>query len=182
MRDKSGIAQRLDALDARVAGWNARHGVAALRISLGVVFLWFGLLKVFPGVSPAEDLAGQTIQALTGGLVIPSVGVPVLGVWESLIGLGLISGKALRITLILLFVQMAGTITPLFLFPGDVFVRAPFVPTLVGQYIIKNVVLVSAAIVVGATVRGGKLRAETTSEFFMRLKDAGDRVIDESAG
>jgi hypothetical protein len=62
--------------------------------------------------------------------------------------------------LLLLFVQMLGTITPLFLFPSETFSQFPWAPTLEGQYIIKNVVIVAAAIVLGATVRGGELTAE----------------------
>jgi len=61
------------------------------------------------------------------------------------------------VVLLLLFVQMLGTLTPLVLFPGEVFARVPYAPTLEGQYIIKNAVLISAAIVLGATVRGGGL-------------------------
>jgi uncharacterized membrane protein YkgB len=157
--------QRLDQLDYRATAWMARHGVKFVRASLGIVFLWFGALKLFPGLSPAEAIAGRTILALTGGLVPPAVSMPVLGVWEALIGLGLLTGKALRLTLVLLFLQMTGTVTPIVLFPGEVFVQVPFVLTLLGQYIIKNIVLISAAIVVGATVRGGRLKAERTGEF-----------------
>ena len=76
------------------------------------------------------------------------------------IGLGLLFGIAMRATLLLLFVQMLGTITPIFLFPDLVFTRVPYAPTLEGQYIIKNMVLISAGIVIGATVRGGGLVAE----------------------
>lgn len=159
------LLDRLDGIDASVAAWLARHCITLLRCSLGIVFLWFGALKLFPGLSPAEGLAGQTILALTGGMVQPALSVPVLGVWESLIGLGLLTGKYLRATLVLLFAQMSGTVTPLALFPGDTFVQAPFVPTMEGQYIIKNLVLVSAAMVVGATVRGGRLKAEPTGEY-----------------
>jgi hypothetical protein len=84
----------------------------------------------------------------------------ILATWESLIGLALMFGVAIRATLLLLFVQMLGTLTPIVLFPHQVFTRVPYAPTLEGQYIIKNIVLVSAAIVVGATVRGGRLIAE----------------------
>jgi hypothetical protein len=83
----------------------------------------------------------------------------VLAAWEVLIGLGLLTGRLLRITLLLLFVQMAGTLLPLVFFPAETFKHFPYAPTLEGQYIIKNLVLVAAAIVVGATVRGGRLTA-----------------------
>jgi uncharacterized membrane protein YphA (DoxX/SURF4 family) len=138
----------------------ARHGIALLRVSLGVVFFWFGVLKFFPGLSPASELATRTIETLTFGQVPPAVAINVLAAWESAIGLGLIFGVALRATLLLLFVQMLGTITPIVLFPELVFTRTPYAPTLEGQYIIKNLVLISAGIVIGATVRGGKLVAD----------------------
>ena len=138
----------------------AKYGIPLLRISLGINFLWFGLLKFFPGLSPAQDLATNTIEQLTFGIVEPSVSIYLLATWETLIGLGLITGLFLRATLFLLFLQMLGTITPLILFPDQTFVRFPYAPTLEGQYIIKNMVLISAALVVGSTVRGGRIVAE----------------------
>jgi uncharacterized membrane protein YphA (DoxX/SURF4 family) len=135
----------------------ARRGVTLLRVSLGLVFLWFGVLKFFPGLSPSQDLAARTMQRLSFGLLSPEGAVMLLAIWESLIGLGLLTGVLLRGTLLLLWLQMLGTITPLVLFPGETFTRLPFVPSLEGQYIIKNIVLISAGIVIGATVRGGRL-------------------------
>jgi ABC-type uncharacterized transport system permease subunit len=81
------------------------------------------------------------------------VSLPLLAAWESAIGLGLLSGRLLRTTLLLLFVQMPGTLMPLLLFPEETFTRVPLAPTLEGQYIIKNLVLVGAALVIGSTVR-----------------------------
>ena len=150
----------LNRIDARITAWMAEHGIPLLRISLGVVFFWFGVLKFFPGLSPAAALATKTISVLTAGMVQPGTAMLVLATWESLIGLGLIFGVAMRATLLLLFVQMIGTILPIFFFPAEVFTRIPYAPTLEGQYIIKNIVLVSAAIVIGATVRGGRLVPE----------------------
>lgn len=154
------IEGRFDRLDRRITDWMAAHGVLLLRIALGIVFVWFGALKLIPGLSPAEDLAGRTIEALTFGIVPASVALPVLALWEVAIGIGLLVGRWMRVTLLLLFIQMAGTVTPLLLFPSETFVQVPFVPTLEGQYIIKNIVLVAAAIVLGATVRGGQLTPE----------------------
>lgn len=156
----NGLIERYDAVDARITNWMANHGLRLLRISLGVVFLWFGVLKFFPGLSPATDLAARTIYVLSFGAISPGVSVPLLAAWECLIGVGLILGIFMRATLFLLALQMAGTLTPLLLFPGEVFTRVPYAPTLEGQYIIKNAVLISAAIVLGATVRGGGLVAE----------------------
>ena len=150
----------LDRVEEKMTGWMARHGMALLRVSVGVVFLWFGALKFFPGLSPAEDLAGRTIGTLSFGLVPASVALPVLAVWECAIGLGLIAGRFVRASLILMFLQMSGTIMPLFFFPHETWVRFPFAATLEGQYIIKNVVLVSAGVVIYAALRHGEPAAE----------------------
>ncbi len=153
-------SDRFEAVDVRITGTLARLGIPVLRVGLGVVFLWFGVLKFFPDQSPAAELATRTIEELSFGIISPTVALPMLATWETLIGLGLITGRALRATLLLLIVQMAGTLTPLVLFPDEAFTSFPLVPTLEGQYIIKNVVIIGAAMVVGATVRGGRLVSE----------------------
>jgi uncharacterized membrane protein YphA (DoxX/SURF4 family) len=147
-------------LDRKITNFMAEYGILFLRISLGLVFFWFGFLKFFPGLSPAQDLATRTIEVLTFGIVTPDISIYILAVWETMIGLGLIFGVFLRATLLLLFVQMLGTITPLFLFPSESFLHFPYAPTLEGQYIIKNLVLISAGMVIGATVRGGEMVAD----------------------
>ncbi|MEQ9398415.1 MAG: DoxX family protein [Longimicrobiales bacterium] len=154
--------EQFDRMDRFLTGWMAEWGIPLLRVSLGVTFLWFGALKFFPGASPAERLAGDTIEVMTLGLLDPRLALTILAAWECLIGLGLVTGRFLRATLFLLFVQMPGTVMPLFFFPELTFQRIPFVLTIEGQYIVKNVVLVSAAFVVGATVRGGRLVGERT--------------------
>ena len=154
IRSRQSVYSRLD---KHITDWMARHGITLLRISLGVVFLWFGILKFFPGLSPAQSLAARTIEMLTFGMVRESVSIPVLALWECAIGIGLITNVFMRATLLLLFVQMMGTVTPIFLFPNEVFTVLPYAPTLEGQYIIKNIVLVSAGLVIGATVRGGRV-------------------------
>ncbi|GIK43172.1 MAG: hypothetical protein BroJett011_70050 [Chloroflexota bacterium] len=112
------LYQEFDRIDGRITDWMARFGVTLLRISLGVVFFWFGVLKFFPGLSPAQDLATRTMDLLTFGLLPATVSIPLLAGWECLIGLGLISGLFMRATLLLLFMQMLGTITPSFYFPA----------------------------------------------------------------
>jgi len=151
-------ASRLDLLDRTVSAYMARYGITLLRISVGVVFLWFGFLKFFPGLSPAEGLATKTMEVLSFGMVRPRVALIILAAWECAVGLGLILAIFLRTPLLLLWLQMAGTIAPMLLFPEEVFSHFPYAPTLEGQYIIKNLVLASAGVVVGATVRGGRLR------------------------
>ena len=147
-------------VDENIVDWMARYGIVLLRISTGLVFFWFGFLKFFPDLSPAEGLATSTIDLLTFGLIPANVSIIILAAWEVLIGLGLIFGKFLRTTLFLLFLQMLGTITPLFLFTGEVFTKIPYAPTLEGQYIIKNIVLISAGIVIYGTVRGEAVIAD----------------------
>lgn len=154
---------RITAVDRFITGWLGQHGVTLSRLSLGIIFLWFGALKFVPDWSPAADLASRTIQQVTFGLVRPAWGLLLLAIWETAIGVGLLTGKFLRLTLFLLAVQMAGTLLPLVLFPSETFLVFPLAPTLEGQYIIKNLVLVSAAAVVGATVRGKGLKPEAAT-------------------
>lgn len=151
------MERHLDRIDARITAWMACYGILLLRLALGLVFLWFGALKFVPAWSPAASLAARTIETLSDGAVSGPVGLFVLALWESVIGIGLLLRRFLRLTLAMLFVQMPGTMLPLVMFPEETFVDWPYLPTLEGQYIIKNLVLVSAAFVVGATVRGGRL-------------------------
>jgi uncharacterized membrane protein YkgB len=131
----------------------ARWGIPFLRLAMGVVFLWFGVLKLFPGVSPAEPLVTATVTILPAAIFMP-----ILAVWEMLIGLGFLMGKLLRTTILLLFLQMPGTMSPIFLLPERVFAKFPWALTIEGQYIFKNLVLISAAIVVGSTVRNRRFK------------------------
>lgn len=143
-------------VDRRVTHWLAEHGLTLLRVSIGLVFLWFGVLKFWPGLSPADQLATQTIDRLTFGIVQENLARVSLALLETTIGIGLITARFIRLTLLLLVGQMLGAATPLIIFP-DVTWSQFLVPTLEGQYILKNLVLVSAALTIGATVRGGGL-------------------------
>jgi uncharacterized membrane protein YphA (DoxX/SURF4 family) len=154
------VVTRFERFDVQITRWMASYGVESLRIGLGVVFFWFGVLKFIPGASPAQDLALRTIDILTFGLIPHQVSLWMLATWECVIGLGLIAGIFLRTTLLLLLLQMLGTFTPLVLFPVETFLRIPYAPTLEGQYIIKNIVLITAGLVIGATVRGGRVVAD----------------------
>jgi uncharacterized membrane protein YphA (DoxX/SURF4 family) len=154
------LRERLDRLDQRIVHLLARCSLPFLRFGMGTVFLWFGLLKFFPGLSPATELAARTIHAVSFGMIPREAGLVLLAMLETAIGLGFLTGSYMRLTLGLLLFQMAGTLTPLFLFPAEEFMRFPYAPTLEGQYIIKNVVLIGAGLVIGATVRGGQIVAE----------------------
>jgi uncharacterized membrane protein YkgB len=149
------LRKHFDTIDITITSWMARHGITLLRISIGVVFLWFGALKLAPGLSPAESLVRETITFFPMNIFLP-----LLAVWEMAIGLGFITGKFMRLTILLLFLQMPGTISPMFLRPDLVWTSFPLVLTLEGQYIVKNMVIISAALVVGATVRGGGLTSD----------------------
>lgn len=151
----------LNKADIAITRWMASNGLLLLRFSIGIIFFWFGILKYFEGLSPAEGLATKTISTITFGLVPDKIIIYGLATWEVLIGLGLIFKVFLRETLLLLYLQMIGTFFPLFLFPKEVFHIFPYSLTIEGQYIIKNIVLLSAGIVLGATVRGGRLDAGT---------------------
>jgi uncharacterized membrane protein YkgB len=136
-----------DRVDRSIAGWMERYGLVLLRLSLAVIFIWFGALKLFD-LSPAAELVRRTVYWIT-----PEVFVPVLGWWEILIGVFLLFRPTIRVAIALLFLQMPGTMLPLVLLPEVCFTRPPFGLTLEGQYIVKNLVLITAGIVVGGTVR-----------------------------
>ncbi|MBN2862339.1 MAG: DoxX family protein [Bacteroidales bacterium] len=144
-------------IDSALIGWMTKNGISLLRISIGLIFFWFGILKFFEGLSPAEDLATRTISAITFNLVPDKVIIYGLAAWEVLIGVGLIFNIFMRVTLFLLFLQMLGTFFPLFLFPGEIFHVFPVSLTLEGQYIIKNIVIISGGIVLGSTLRPARL-------------------------
>lgn len=153
--ESSSLHVWFERVDRTITGLMARYGITVMRIGLGIVFVWFGALKLVPGLSPAEDLVRNTVY-----FIDPDIFQPVLAVWEIVIGLGLLLGRFLRITILLLFAQMGGTALPLLLLPEVVWTVFPFGLTLEGQYIIKNLVIIGSALVIGGTVRGGQLVPE----------------------
>jgi uncharacterized membrane protein YkgB len=163
-RPLAAFSPAMERVDRQLTQWLAMHGIALLRVSVAIIYLWFGILKFFPGMSPAQDLAARTIGVLSFGLVHGDTAVLLLATLETTIGIGLLLGRHLRVVLPLMLAQMAGTVTPMLLFPAETFTQAPIAPTLEGQYIIKNLVLISAALVLGATVRGGHLVADAGEE------------------
>ena len=144
-----------DKMDTAITRWMARYGIVIMRLGLGVIFFWFGALKLVPGMSPADELVRNTVY-----FVDPDLFIPILAIWEMLIGLGLVFGKFMRLTLLLLFLQMPGTALPLLVLPDVVWTAFPYGLTLEGQYIVKNLALIGAALVLGGTVRGGRLDPE----------------------
>lgn len=139
--------RNFDRFDAALSAWMEKWGMRLLRYSLAVVFIWFGILKPI-GVSPASELVERTVYWFP-----PDIFIPILGWWEVLIGICMIWRPLIRVSIFLLLLQMPGTMLPLFLLPEVCFTHVPWGLTLEGQYIIKNLALVSAALVVGGTVR-----------------------------
>jgi uncharacterized membrane protein YphA (DoxX/SURF4 family) len=132
----------------------ARHSITALRISLGLVFLAFGLLKFIPGASPAEALAMRTIDTLTLGIVSGTTAVVITAVMETVIGLALITGVGLRVGLVLLAFALVPIMSPLVLFTGDLFPGG--YPSIEAQYVFKDIILAAACAVVAAKALGAR--------------------------
>ena len=137
-----------DELDLFITKFMSKWGITFLRYSLGVIYIWFGILKPF-GLSPAQELVENTVYWFDN----PKTFVPILGWWEVVIGLTMCIKPLIRVSIFLLFIQMPCTFLPLILLPEICFNNFPFGLTLEGQYIIKNLIIISAALVVGSTVR-----------------------------
>jgi uncharacterized membrane protein YkgB len=136
-------------LDDRMVRFMSRYGIELVRVALAVVFIWFGALKV-AGESPVEELIARTVY----WIVPPEQFVPFLGAWEIIVGLGLLFRVALRLTLLLFWIQMAGTFLVL-VFRPDIAFRwgNPLLLTTEGEFVIKNLVLIAAGLAVGSTVK-----------------------------
>ena len=123
------------------------YGVLFLRYSIGLIFIWFGLLKPL-GMSPAQELVTNTVYWFDDKIAF----VKFLGWWEVAIGLTMCFKPLIRISIFLLFIQMPGTFLPLILLPEVCFTDFPFGLTLEGQYIFKNLLIISSALVIGGTL------------------------------
>ena len=146
---------------APVITWCDRHSITILRVSLGLIFLGFGVLKFFPGASPAEALVMRTVDTLTLGVLSGRNAVLLTAILECFIGITLVTGRFLRTALLVLGVSLAGIMAPLVLFFDDLF---PGAPTLEAQYVLKDFVLAAAGLVIaGRTFHTDQLRATTTA-------------------
>lgn len=137
--------------DARISSFMRRHGVGALRYSLAIIFIWFGALKPL-GLSPAEPLVLQTVDWMP--LFEARTWLSIIGLWEIVIGLLFLFRSTLRYAIALLAMQMVGTFMPLIILPSVTFQegRIPYGLTMEGQYIVKNILICSATMVIGGTV------------------------------
>jgi len=152
-----------DRADRALQRWLIRHSIRFLRIALGAVFLGFGVLKFFPNLSPAQSLAERTLHRLTFGLAPMHVGVVLIALLECVIGLMFITDTFLRVGVWLLCLEMIGVLSPLILFPGELFSGPHHAPSLEGQYVIKDVILIGAGLVIAATLNGGRLATSRKS-------------------
>jgi putative oxidoreductase len=144
------IRRPIDRVDKAVSGFMELHGVTVLRVAVAIVFIWFGVLKVIDR-SPVEDLVKDTIYFLPEDTFFI-----VIGVWEIIIGVGLLVPVLLRLTLALFWLQMAGTFLSLIVLPDRAFQDGnPLLLDVTGEFIVKNLVLIAAGLVIGSTVRRG---------------------------
>jgi len=142
---KDTVSKQARRFDKFFIDFSTKFGVPFLRFAIGIVFVWFGVLKTIGELSPAYDLVAATVYWLT-----PEIIVPLLGLWEVGIGVCFLIAPLTRLGLILLALQMPGTFLPLVLLPEVCFTVFPFGLTLEGQYIVKNLVIIGSALVIGA--------------------------------
>lgn len=147
-RLRRAVWARVDRVDAVVLPFLRRLAVPLLRVSLGAVFVWFGMLKILDE-SPVSDLVANTVY-----WVDPDWFVPALGAFEVTVGVLLLVGRLLRLTVLLFVAQMVGTFLTFFVLPDVTFRDGnPLLLTVEGEFVAKNLVLLSAGLVVGTTVR-----------------------------
>jgi putative oxidoreductase len=144
----------LQKLDVAIHRFLVDHSIQLLRVVVGLVFLGFGVLKYFPDVSPAEELTIKTTDALSFELVPGHIAIVIIASLECIIGLLLICGRGLRVAIYLLAGQLIGILAPLVLFTGRLFDGPHHAPTLEGQYVIKDLILVASGFVVASTLPG----------------------------
>ena len=124
---------------------------------MGVIFVFFGALKLFPGASPAESLVMEAIQTMTFGLVPGRAGVAFTGLIEVALGLLLVTGRLRRLTIYVLGLELVGILAPLAVLPTRLFEGV--MPTIEGQYVLKDIIVFASGMVLAATIRGGRLVA-----------------------
>ena len=145
MAGRDDARSKLQRFDRAATGVARRLGVTALRIALGIVFIWFGALKV-ADASPVAGLVGDMVPFLDD-----RAAVVLMGVLEIAVGIGLITGWMIRLTLGLFFAQMLGTFLVLVAEPDLSFEGGnPLRLSVLGEFVVKNLVLLTAGLVVAA--------------------------------
>ncbi len=146
------IYSLLQDIDLKSIQFMRKYGDECARIAFFIVFFWFGILKVF-SLSPAQPLVSELFNVTFLSNLMPSSTFLILfGLFEVIIGFMALVPKLERITFIAMGFHLITTALPLFILP-EITWAAPFVPTLTGQYIIKNVVLFSLGMMLFARVK-----------------------------
>ncbi|MBV9690114.1 MAG: DoxX family protein [Ktedonobacteraceae bacterium] len=158
------LYNKFDKVDESINRWLVRYSVILLRISMGAVFFGFGVLKFFPNVSPAQSIATQTLNLISFGLLPATISRVFVASLECAIGLCFLTGKFLRMAVWLLLFELIGILSPLVLLPGELFTGPFHAPNLLGQYVLKDVILAGAGLVIAANLRRSPLSTEQKVE------------------
>ena len=168
----------LTRIDTAAHRFLVHRSLLLLRWAVGVIFAFFGALKLFPGASPAESLVMEAIQTMTFDLVPGRVGVASTGAIEVALGVLLLTGRLRRLTIYVLGLELIGILAPLVVLPSRLFDGV--MPSLEGQYVLKDIILFAAGMVLAATIRGGRLVAGPgTAEPTKQQGDSGAVSADE---
>jgi putative oxidoreductase len=159
-RDRGAIQKPIPSILRTVHRGLARYSITLLQVSMGAIIFWYGALKYFPGVSPAENLVQTTMHVLTFGLVPDKVALVLVATLECAIGLSLIIGRGMRVTIYLLAFWLMGVLSPIVLLPQRLFSGPDHAPTLEGQYVLKDIVFLTASLVIATTLRRHNHNAE----------------------
>jgi putative oxidoreductase len=159
MKNTHNLFDRFDRLDTAINKWLVANSINLLRFSMGLVFVGFGALKFFTGVSPIEALATRTTTALTMGVFSGHNAMLFVAALECIIGVCFLTGMLLRVGVWLLALQMVGAMSPLLLYPSELFPGPVYAPTLEAQYIIKDIILIAAGMVIASTWTGARIVA-----------------------
>lgn len=136
-------------IERKISLYLKKRSIFILRYALGIIYFWYGLLKVL-GISPAEALVIRSTEWLKTPYFLGF-----LGLWEIAIGFFLFFRRTQRIGLWLLFLQLPGTFLPIFFMPDQIFTHFPYGLTVEGQYVFKNFILVAAALVLVGALHNG---------------------------
>jgi uncharacterized membrane protein YkgB len=146
---------RLDDADTCIVGWMRRNGMAILQWTVSLMFIWFGFLKVIGHAPATETLVRTLYWGVDAGWF-----VPFFGWWEIIIGVTLLWRKIMRAGILLLLLQFIGTLLPLLIMPRLLFQDFnPFLPTEIGIELLRSIVLIAVALVIGGTARDQKAEA-----------------------
>lgn len=149
------MGMSIRAFDIELIHLFKKTSVPIARVGIFIVFFWFGMLKVI-GLSPASPLV-QNLFEHTIPIMPFGTFMMIFGLFECFIGLLFLVRGAERVVIPLLFIHMITTVLPLFLLPAVTW-SGFLTPTLEGQYIIKNIAIIAAAIVIAAHVHPVKRR------------------------